>query len=163
VVFLQHPREARKAIGTARMAHLCLEGSSLCEGMAFDAHPTVRAALDAGGALLLYPGDGGLAPEALPAPPCTLIVVDGTWKQVRKLLAASPRIAALPRLGLLPGGPGGYSIRRTPAPEYLATIEAVALALGALEKDGTRYARMLDAFRWMVERQVRCAAGERSS
>jgi len=37
-VLLQHPREARNPMGTARMAHLSLEGSRLLAGIDFSAN-----------------------------------------------------------------------------------------------------------------------------
>ena len=81
-------------IGTARLAHLCLPGSELHVGVDFDDDRQVRAALggSAGGdadrpAYLLFPGPHAidLAEVALQAP-ITLVVVDGTWWQARKLL-----------------------------------------------------------------------------
>src|SRR6185295_13442341 len=45
VLLLQHPREQRMAIGTARMAHLSLPGSALRVGTDFSADPVVTAAL----------------------------------------------------------------------------------------------------------------------
>src|ERR1051326_45398 len=43
VVFLQHPRESRVAIGTARMAYLALARSELHRGVGFETHTRVRA------------------------------------------------------------------------------------------------------------------------
>ncbi|MFN7134575.1 MAG: DTW domain-containing protein, partial [Myxococcales bacterium] len=43
VVFLQHPREGKVAIGTARMAHLALPNSELHQGVDFSAHPRLQA------------------------------------------------------------------------------------------------------------------------
>ena len=61
VLLLQHPRERRTPIGTARLAHLCLPGSELHVGVEFDEHPGVLAALAAAEAAgrpahLLFPG-----------------------------------------------------------------------------------------------------------
>jgi hypothetical protein len=89
-------------------------------------------------------------------------VVDGTWLQAEKMLEKNPSLAALPRLSISPGRPSGYGeLRREPAEGHLPTIEAVALALGALERDPARFAPMVDAFRRMVELQLECSRGER--
>ena len=61
VLLLQHPRERRTPIGTARLAHLCLPGSELHVGVDFDNNPDVLAALAAAEAAgrpahLLFPG-----------------------------------------------------------------------------------------------------------
>ncbi len=120
VVFLQHPRESRVAVGTCRMAHLALAGSELYRGVDFEAHPRVRAlAADAGGGVaVLYPGEGAREPEAIgPLAPRALIVLDGTWHQVRAMWRANPSLHRLPRIGFVPSTPGNYRIRREPAPD----------------------------------------------
>ena len=43
VLVLQHPREREKAIGTARIAALCLPNSEIVVGVDFSAHPRVQA------------------------------------------------------------------------------------------------------------------------
>src|SRR5262245_58378018 len=80
IIFLQHPREARVAIGTARMAHLALPNSELHEGLSF-AGLEALAADDT--AAVLFPGP---APAIAAPPPRTLLVVDGTWPQARKIV-----------------------------------------------------------------------------
>jgi DTW domain-containing protein YfiP len=80
------------------------------------------------------------------------------------MLEANPAIAALPRIALRPERPSGYrELRREPAPGHLPTIEAVALALGALERAPARFAPMAGAFRRMVELQLECACGAKRS
>src|SRR6185295_4828229 len=89
VVFLQHPRERHVAIGTARMASLCLPGSELHVGADFAGSPVLARLLAdrERPAALLYPGEGatdvGTHP---PLGPITLVVVDGTWPQAKKLV-----------------------------------------------------------------------------
>ncbi|MBI1948869.1 MAG: DTW domain-containing protein [Deltaproteobacteria bacterium] len=158
VVFVQHPRERTVAIGTARMAHLALEGSQLVEGLALDEHAALQHlfAHDAHVAVL-YPDGARPLDQWLPAPPRTLVVVDGTWAQAKKVLKLNPRLGALPRLGFLPTSPGNYRIRREPSDQHLATIEAVAAVLGALEGDAARFSALLQPFEWMVERQLEAA------
>ncbi len=159
VLFVQHPRERDVAIGTARMAHLGLEGSTFVEGVAVDDTPAVRAALDAGGAAVLFPGAGARdVEEWAAAPPRTLVVLDGTWSQAKKLLGKNPRLASLPRVGYRPPAPGNYRIRKEPSDEHLATVEAVAAVLGILEGDRDRYASLLAPFTFMVDRQLEAAA-----
>ncbi|HEV7735485.1 MAG TPA: tRNA-uridine aminocarboxypropyltransferase [Candidatus Binatia bacterium] len=159
IVFLQHPRERRRAVGTCRMAHLCLPNSELHEGVRLDEHPRV-AELAALGAAVLFPGGDAVDPLALPGgPPRHLIVLDGTWIEARKLLARSERLRALPRIGFTPAEPGRYRIRREPKPHCLSTIEAVVEVLGRLEGDGDRFRPLLRVFDDMVETQLRHATG----
>lgn len=165
VVLVQHPREARLAICSARLTRLALENAELHRAVDLDGHPRVRELLARPGTALLFPGEGAVPASALAgAPPATLVVVDGTWVQVEKMLAENPAVAALPRLTLDGGHESGYgALRREPAEGHLSTIEAVAHALGALESDPARFAPMVTAFRRMVELQLRCAQGDRRS
>ncbi|WP_437930622.1 tRNA-uridine aminocarboxypropyltransferase [Sorangium sp. So ce291] len=152
VVLLQHPRERRVGIGTARMTHLSLPNSELHEGVVFEEDARIVALASDPTTAVLFPG--GDADPAGGPPVRSLIVVDGTWWQARKMLALNPRLAAVRRIGVTPRAPGNYRIRREPRPECLATVEAVASALAALEEEPARFDAMLRAFEFMVDRQI---------
>ena len=166
VIFLQHPRERRVAISTCRMAHLALAGSELHHGVHFDDHPQLQslAALQTSqsnelhaGVAVLFPGEGAIDPTTLsPGQLHTLVVVDGTWTQARKLIARNPLLASLPRLGLAPSRPSNYRIRREPAEHCVSTIEAVVEVLGLLEGEPDRFRSALAAFDHMVDTQIAC-------
>jgi hypothetical protein len=165
VVLLQHPREARLAICSARLTRIALENAELHRGVVFEADPRIRELAARPGAALLFPG-AGAAPAAsrAAAPPPVLFVVDGTWLQAEKMLSVNPTLAALPRLAVFSAEPSGYrELRREPAEGHLSTAEAVALALGDLEGDPARFAPLVRAFRATVARQLECATGARRS
>ncbi|HEY3447082.1 MAG TPA: tRNA-uridine aminocarboxypropyltransferase [Myxococcales bacterium] len=154
VVLLQHPRESRVPIGTARMASLCLTGSQFFVGLDFSADARLQASLadPACPAALLFPGEDAVDLAAKPpAGPITLVVVDGTWSQAKKLLTLNPAIAALPRYALDAAG-SEYGLRRAPQADHISTLEAVAHALGILEGPETREA-LLVPLRRMVSMQ----------
>lgn len=163
MVILQHPREARLAICSAWLCHVALAGSELLQGIRFGDHPRVRALCAQPGTALLFPGaEATPAGQLAAAPPATLLVIDGTWPQALKMLRANPVIAALPRVGVVAAAPSGYGgLRREPEPGHLATIDAVAEALGALEGEPARYAPMRAAFRRAVELQLECSRDDR--
>lgn len=165
VLVLQHPREARLAIGSAWMVRLALPETEILQGVSFGEHPRVGELAAGGGAALLFPGEGAVPVGSLAAdPPRWLVVLDGTWHQAERMLRDSPPLAGLPRLSVTSDRPSGYGdLRREPAPHCLPTVEAVALALGALEGDPARFEPMRRAFRTMVERQLACARGARRS
>ncbi|MGK3964566.1 DTW domain-containing protein [Sorangium sp. So ce118] len=152
VVLLQHPRERRVGIGTARMTHLSLPNSELHEGVIFEEDARIIALASDPTTAVLFPG-GDANPAGGP-PVRSLIVVDGTWWQARKMLALNPRLASVRRIGVTPRAPGNYRIRKEPRPECLATVEAVASALAALEDEPARFDAMLRAFEFMVDRQI---------
>jgi len=155
ILLLQHPREQRVAIGTARMAQLALPNARLRVGLDFAADPDVAAALaESPASYVLFPGPDATPIEQLPRDRAvTLVVLDGTWWQARKLLKLNPTIAALPRVAFRPHRPSAYVIRREPAAFCVSTIEALAEVLKVIEPDGGRFARLLDPFHAMVSRQ----------
>jgi DTW domain-containing protein YfiP len=152
---LQHLRERKTAIGTARMAHLSLPNSELHLGVSFADNPRVRAVAAAPGTALLFPGEGALDPAALRGQaPTTVIVVDGTWSQARKVIRQNPFLQTLPRLAFTPERPSNYRIRAEPSADCVSTIEAVVHLLGALEGAPERYRPILEAFDKMVDLQL---------
>jgi DTW domain-containing protein YfiP len=164
VLLLQHARERRVPIGTARLAHLCLPGSELRVGVDFDDDPTLRDALANRPAYLLFPGPDAIdLAEALPPRPITLVVVDGTWWQARKLLKHNAVLRALPQIRFTPPAPSRYRIRREPADHCVATVEALAQVLGVLEGAPDRFAALLRPFEAMIDTQVRYATTVRGA
>ncbi|MSP23977.1 MAG: DTW domain-containing protein [Myxococcales bacterium] len=163
IVLLQHPRERDMAIGTARMASLCLPNSELHVGLDWRQSPALARALTdpAQPAALLYPGPGAIdVGQHPPSSPVTLVVVDGTWSQTRKLLRTNPALGALPRFAFVPPTPSEYRIRRPPNDAYVSTIEALVHVLGALEGDAARFHSLLTPFRAMVDMQLACILGK---
>ncbi|RKG94976.1 DTW domain-containing protein [Corallococcus sp. CA053C] len=156
VVFLQHPRERRVAIGTARMAHLSLPNSELHRGVDFTGHARLEElARNPERVAVLFPGEDAISVEDARAnPPETLIVVDGTWPQAKKVVMRNPVLASLPRIGFVPRRPSNYRIRAEPADHCVSTIEAVAEILGQLEGRPEHFDRMLGAFEFMVDTQL---------
>jgi len=159
VLLLQHPRERHVAIGTARMAHLALAGSAFRRGVDFSDDPVVRAAVaETPLPYVLFPGPGAEDVARLPRDRAiSLIVLDGTWSQARKLLTRNPALAALPRVAFTPRRPSAYRIRRQPAAFCVSTIEALAEVLEQLEPEGAGMERLLDPFHAMVAFQERFA------
>lgn len=63
----------------------------------------------------------GAAPERN-----TLIIIpDGTWKEVRKIVRKSPWLSDLPLLAFDPETPSRYDLRRNPDKDHLCTAETV--------------------------------------
>ncbi|MCY4752834.1 tRNA-uridine aminocarboxypropyltransferase [Pelomonas aquatica] len=135
LVVLQHPAEAGHAKNTAAFLTLGLSPAArLLRGEVFD------TALAGPGTALLYPGAG-----PPPADVSRLILLDGSWRQSRRLLAANPWLAALPRLSL-PPQPSRYAIRRAHRPGQLSTLEAGLHALALLEGIPERFDPLWAAF-----------------
>ena len=164
VVIVQHPRERRVAIGTVRLLAAALTRSRVVRDVSADsalapwlssasAHPESADAPVA----LLYPGAGSRPSSDFRALQ-TLVVVDGTWPQARKLLRLNPGLAALPRVGFVSRIPSNYRIRKEPAEHCLSTLEAVTGVLSELEGDAAPFQPLVEAFTGMVDHQLACAA-----
>lgn len=157
VVFLQHPREATMGVGTARMANLCLPGSELHVGLRWSGSAALAPILAdrVRPAALLFPGPTAKDVGTQPPPgPITLIVVDGTWAQAKKIVKETPELAALPRYTFVAPEPSRYRIRKEPQAEFLSTIESLAHILGVLEGDPERFRALYAPFDAMVEAQL---------
>jgi tRNA-uridine aminocarboxypropyltransferase len=160
VVLIQHPREEGVPIGTARIAHLCLPNSELHVGVDFHESPALRHALSdpERPAVLLYPSEGAVDVFTHPpVSPITLVVVDGTWWQAKKLVRANPELARLPRYAFRAPTPSEYRIRREPDAAYVSTIEALVHVLGVIEGAPERFRPLLVPFRAMIDTQVEFA------
>lgn len=133
LVLVRHEREAFKSTGTARIAQLALPDAALLDygedpGPARDA---LRGQLE--GAALLFPPSTGEAFVAAHPPLRTLVVLDGTWRQARRMLKRLPELSALPRLVLPQKSEPPLRLRESSAPGARSTLEAVADALELLE------------------------------
>jgi DTW domain-containing protein len=154
IVIVRHHWEAFKSTGTARLAALALSNLRILDFIPENPQP-LRAELERlDDAWLLYPG--GVTPERLTAPPKTLLLLDGTWRQTRKMLRRLPEVARLPRLSLpaAAAGKGRDRLRESPQAGARSTLEAIADALGALESS-TAGQRLLELHQSFVERTRR--------
>lgn len=158
VTILQHPRERRHPLGTARFAELGLQNVQVLvdiEGRYRGEAPPVHLPPDTG---ILYPS---AAAQPLPsvdsgrAPP-HLIVIDGTWHQAKTLYRDMAWLQRFPHYVLSPDAPSRYRIRREPQLEFISTLEALLLALGQLEPELTGVDRLLSAFDAMIDTQIDC-------
>jgi DTW domain-containing protein YfiP len=129
VLMVRHERESWKSTGTARVAGLALPNLEFVD---FDDDPAgVNARLpDLEGAAMLFPSE---APAPWPGQLSTLVVIDGTWRQTRRMVTKLPRLHGLPRLQLDTPPARVLRLRDTTFDEGRSTLEALAEALGRLE------------------------------
>ena len=91
LLILQHPLEVGNAKNSARLLHMCVQGSVLAVGEAFDP-VELDMLLHAGGRtpVLLYPETPGVASlaldSAIPPEQSLIVVLDATWRKSRKML-----------------------------------------------------------------------------
>jgi DTW domain-containing protein YfiP len=154
VVVVATEREARQSTNTGRLVPLLLAGARL-HVRGRDVPLRAEDLSEPGRrSLLLFPGRGSreLAPGDDPAA-FTLIVPDGTWRATRRLTAREPALAGLERVHLPPGPPTRYRLRSHPDGSCLATLEAVARAVGRVESRATQ-AALEEALARFVDRTL---------
>jgi DTW domain-containing protein YfiP len=132
VVVVRHDREAFKSTGTARVALQALINGRLIEYGEDPAPADEALGAFTDGAVLLFP-ETGVAPGPLREPPRRLIVLDGTWRQTRRMMRRLTSLDAVQRLVLPPKPTPTLRLRETHAPEGRSTLEAIADALQLLE------------------------------
>ena len=164
IVILQHKLERKRTVGSARMAHLSIQNSTLIPGRGadFDTNETLLSILadPARHCVVLYPGPqaSNISEAAtdswLPAGKiCTILVIDGTWHCAKTMLRESKILRTLPQICFTPGRESEYQFRRQPAPHCLSTIEAIHEVLNILEP-GPQADELLFLFRSMVAQQI---------
>lgn len=161
ILIVRHHWEAFKSTGTARLASLALTNARIIDMAAENPEP-VRAELAAlKNAWLLYPEAG--SGERGGARPETLVVLDGTWRQTRKMLRRLPELARFPRFSL---GEASLEeprdrLREPPRPGARSTLESIADALSELDSPECGR-RLLDLHQSFVAR-TRRARGQRQA
>jgi DTW domain-containing protein YfiP len=155
LVLIIHRFEDRKPTNTGRLATECLTNNeTIVRG--HESQPSSPFICPPGTEpLLLFPYEGAtlLTELATPARPVTLIVPDGNWRQASKVRNRVPGLRDVPCVSLPVGRPSMYRLRTESRNAGLATIEAIARAMGVLE--GSRVERALElVFRAMVERTL---------
>ena len=165
IVILQHPLERRKAIGTARMTHLSIEGSLLIQGKEFMTNTRVNTLIadPKNHCIVLYPGkksqnislasDDEIRKSFPSDKKILLFIIDGTWTHAQRMLRLSPNLLALHQICFTPKNRSDYRIRQQPAEYCLSTIEAVHQILGHLESS-VNADILLKVFRHMVDQQI---------
>ena len=65
--------------------------------------------------------------------PIQLVVPDGTWRQASKIYLRYPELRKLPRVKIATPNNSTFQLRTQSRPEGMATLQAVAHALGVIE------------------------------
>ena len=158
LVILQDPTEARHALSSAPLLAKSIVDAQLHVGEVF-APETVLGPQWREDCLLLFPGEAAISAErARSRDFTTLLLLDGTWRKVARLMHLNPWLAQLPRLALTPQRGSAYRLRKSPRSDGLATIEAAVEALELLQP-GSDIRAILGAFEKMLALQIR-AMGE---
>ena len=169
ILILQHPQEQDRVLGTAKLIMETLGQVQLTVGLSWRnlAH-ALKAPAEARDWGVLYLGstrakaDGPLVAVDRKGEPLAdqpggraglrgLVVLDGNWAQAKALWWRNPWLTRLRRFVVVPDGPSLYGdLRREARPDAVSTLEAVALALSALEGDAAVRDKLLLPFRELL-------------
>ncbi|UYN96995.1 MAG: DTW domain-containing protein [Enhydrobacter sp.] len=180
ILLLQHPQEQDRVLGTARLIVETLANATLTVGLSWrNLGHALRGTVEAKEWGVLYLGSAkatGVGPlvaldrkgaaladqHASRAGLKGLVVLDGNWAQAKALWWRNPWLTKLRRFVVVPDGPSLYGdLRREARPDAVSTLEAVALALSALEADAAVREKLLAPFRALLAKAR--AAGIRDS
>ena len=127
LVVLQHPAETRRNIRTCRMLELGLAPHCISVRPARKFPGTdqeVAELLSASATRLLYPGpDSEPLDQVEAATVETLVLLDGTWEQARKIYSRNPAVQALRKVSLSVSTPSQYIVRTQPNSACMSTLE----------------------------------------
>jgi len=129
IIIVRHVTEEWLTSNTARLATLMLSNARILPyggGERFDAQ-----SLYGEDTLLLTPDAKPMVPTT---PPRRLVLLDGTFRQARRMFKKIPELHNIKQCSLLSTGQRIPGLRRPPRSDGLSTIEAIAHALAQFER-----------------------------
>ncbi|MCF2908211.1 DTW domain-containing protein [Pseudoalteromonas sp. DL2-H2.2] len=158
ILVLQHPSEVKVAKNTVRLLSLQLSNLEVVVGESETDFAQVREQLQSVQCALLYPSENAMAlspsQEQANRPIIeTLVVLDGTWKKVHKMLMLNPWLMTLPHVSFAQLPENQYHIRKAEQAFSLSTLEATAHFLHLYEQVSP--APLYQALAGMIEQQTR--------
>ena len=156
IYLIQHKREQKHPLGTARIAQLALNKLHTLpvEDKAVFSLQEANA-LSWDNAVLIYPDKQSKdITELCDQAPRPLVFIDATWKKSTSILLSSPDLQDLPRYSFKTDSAPRYLIRKAAKSNYYSTLEAICLVLANLEKSSKKYEKLLTVMDWMVAQQI---------
>jgi DTW domain-containing protein YfiP len=161
---IMHHRESYKTTNTARLAHLSLKNSQiLLRGLPhqpIDFGPVIDNDTQIPLFLTLSEKSEVLTPEYIenlqaehPQKKFHLLVPDGNWGQATRIGKREKALQEIRWVKLPPGPPSRYRLRHEHLEEGMATLEAIARALGIIENKHLQV-ELEQIFELMVERTL---------
>ncbi|MDF1690875.1 MAG: DTW domain-containing protein [Zhongshania sp.] len=153
LVILQDPKEAKHALSSAPLLAKSIAGAELIVGEIFAPEQILGSDWQTN-SVLIFPSDNSL--KVADMRQCkikNLILLDGTWRKVARLMHINPWLNTLPRFAIAANNNSQYKIRRSPRADGLSTIEAGVCALNELQTPED-FSNILLAFNKMIDLQI---------
>jgi DTW domain-containing protein YfiP len=153
VIILQDPKEAKHALSSAPILAKSIIGARLIIGEVFQPEAFLGDNWLAD-SLLVFPGKVALSTAQVENNEIkNLILLDGTWRKVSRLIHLNPWLDQLPRIAINSSNSSQYKIRKSPREDGLSTIEAAVHVLNDLHPKQD-FTTILSAFNKMIEFQI---------
>jgi DTW domain-containing protein YfiP len=160
LIILQDPKEAKHALSSAPLLARSIKLAKLIIGEVFDPKQVLGDDWQ-NNSLLVYPRENSLTTvQAQKGGFKHLILLDGTWRKVSRLLHLNPWLSELPCIVIDSTNDSSYKIRKSPREDGLSTIEAAVQVLNELHSEQD-FTPILSAFNKMIELQI-TAMGEKT-
>ena len=132
VAVLMNTKEKYRSSNTAKIIERILNANLLISGVD-DAE--LNQIVAQGNCFVLFPSEGALTWEEakLPGDNRTIIVLDGTWRQARRLNQAIP--LHVPRIKVSPTSLSQFLCRRQTNPDRVCTVEALSMLYKDMGRD----------------------------
>lgn len=162
LIILQHPTEAKRPLGTAKILSLSLANCRIFMGENFTEHTELNQLLtddDYQHQVLFLDGTSQAISSSLNhvEKKQRVIILDGTWKKAYKMWQLSTNLHSLPKVHLDTELSGNYRVRKAPKDNALSTAEAGYHVLSQLDAevinaiDTDKFGSILTAFDNMIE------------
>jgi DTW domain-containing protein len=152
ITIIRHWKETLRASNTARLVQHSISDVTMLD-FGYDHEILDDFVVSQEDDVVLFPPSEGIPILSPSTNVKRLIVPDGTWKQVRKILGRYPQIRSLPRVHISPFPVPFPRLRNPTVPNGMSTVEAVARVLGLMgmhvaeERLRVENNRLMDALR----------------
>lgn len=139
VVLVVHRKELKRTTNTGQLALKSLANSEMRIRGELDKNPLKLADLLTANyrTFLFFPSDDAieLSTELVKSSPVPiqLIVPDGNWRQASKVFTRHPELGSIQKVKISTANNASLHLRTEHFPEGMATLQAIALALGITE------------------------------
>ena len=153
LIILQDPTEAKHALSSSPILAKSIEDTRLIIGEIFDPFELLGEDWQQQ-SLLVFPSENSLSgAQAAQLTFKYVILLDGTWRKVSRLLHLNPWLTQIPSIAIQATRASEYKIRKTPREDGLSTIEAAVETLNSLEPNKD-FSPILNAFHKMIDFQI---------
>ena len=153
LIILQDPKEAKHALSSAPILTKSIMGAQLFIAEQFDPVELLGKNWQQE-SLLVFPNEDSLTgTQAAKLSFKYVILLDGTWRKVSRLLHLNPWLTQIPSIAIQAKNASEYQIRKSPREDGLSTIEAAVEVLNSLEPEKD-FSPILNAFHKMIDFQI---------